>query len=373
MRDKMGFLRIVICCWNIMIILCNQGNAENGSDDSNGFAFDGNWKIRPDTRVVLRVPFEKILEGEWPQMYIAILNKSETPIKLIDMFDSREQMIFQARETPSGLNLTRPEFIPNWPRLQSWRYGYITELQSYTYKIYDCIKDIGLYYDIYPRGTKEIRVGILTGPDEWVFSNWARIQRLYDRNLDDCTLLTSVNYSVELDLPIRKALIDNDTYLYYARTRICRIPDGATPRFDWDKEKSMLTVHFDGVDIPPFVYYARMYDFIEWTAEVAPHQEVLAALKREMEQELQSIRPIEQADDATSAPVPSDSSVLTNTSLSTVTTVAETQISSGALLQSSANPSAARSAWRPWLFWILVAAGILMPICWVFIHLIVDL
>ncbi len=242
--------------------------------------FPKRYTVRPDTQLVLKVPYSKVLYGEIPHIYVGIKNDSKAPLKLSSMFDcdTCNQLLFEARMELDGDNLTQPPFIPSWDKLAaSTDFVELAQGESW---LYETQKSQILYnYNILPDKTIEIRIALLTGPGEWVFSDWVHLQRLNNQPLDKADIVSTIDFSTIKDLPIRKATIEDQTYLFVARTRIARIPNGATPRFEWDKKKQLLTVHFEGVDVPPLVHFVRMIETRQWSPQTAPHMEELKSLK----------------------------------------------------------------------------------------------
>jgi len=78
------------------------------------------YKVREDARVLLKIPYDTILQGEMLRvLFVGIQNFTDTPIKLMPTLVSvaRNQVYYQARSEPGGKNLTKPENIPFWEKL----------------------------------------------------------------------------------------------------------------------------------------------------------------------------------------------------------------------------------------------------------------
>lgn len=257
--------------------------------------------VRKDVILDLRMPYSKILSGESPHIYLGIKNGGDKPLNIdADFgFETWNQLLNEARGTDSEDNLTRPEFIPTWESLEKSvakkNFGFDI-LKNGEWQIYAkngiARSSIRWNYDILPRGTRQIRVSLMTGENEWAFSDWVPLQRLNERKLHDCKTIEILFEGTGRSRMIKQAVIDGETYLFLVNrsngSRIARVPEGATPRFEVFKKvvegmtKRTLVIHFDGVNIPPVVHDIVNILTLEGTAETAPHLEVLKDLEKTM-------------------------------------------------------------------------------------------
>jgi len=207
-----------------------------------------------------------------------------------------------------------------------------------------------------------MRVGFLVGSNEWVFSEWVPIRRLKDQHLRDGEVIETVDYKGISDpLPIRMKEINGDKYLFFTDVRFARVPDGASPRFDWDPEAYQLAVHFDGVDIPPLVYDAAKYLNLEWTPKTAPHMVAREELKAELESAGDTDVPTPEPDPVADPPS-NDIQPAPKKAEDTVTPAPPPQSSEAASPEPEAEPSPARRIWPTLLVLLLIAGGTVLVI-----------
>lgn len=257
--------------------------------------------IRDDVTLDLRIPYDTILFGEMPHIYIGIKNEGEDPLQINTdfMFETWNQMLYETRGEGSIDNLTRPEKMPDWKgledRVKSEQIGFETleqnESQIYARNGGKPTHQLSWNYDIIPEGTEQMRVSLLVGENEWAFSNWVRVTRLNDKVnwLTNQTEIHTILGGTVREQKIRQADINGERYLFLASkrngTRIARVPEGASPRFEVVGEnlERKLVIHFDGVDVPPVVHRIASIETLEGSSETTPHLEVLRSLERAMD------------------------------------------------------------------------------------------
>lgn len=243
-----------------------------------------NHQVRPGGLLVVRPAYEVLLENEDAEVYIGIKNLSDVPLKLLSLIsvNTQDQLLFQARTGPDGENTTQPNFVPWWGRLASERFQ---EIGANEYVVFGS-SDFTQRYSFFPPEANEIRVGLLTGPEEWLLSEWVPMRRLEGQRVEDAAVVGIVEMGTgdrTWQLIIRKARIGDDEYLFLRHRRIARVPPGARPRFEFNRERGNehLIIHFDGVDVPPLVL---LNEPSGWTPETAPHLQVLEDFKLELEE-----------------------------------------------------------------------------------------
>jgi len=112
---------------------------------------------------------------------------------------------------------------------------------------------------------KSIRAQVLIGPGQWVTSEPVTI-KVIERDTSRAPVVFENVYmrphGAARPMRIRRVAIDGKQYLFSgaerARGRICEVPTGATPKFEWDPRTALLTVRFAGVDAPPVRYNYKM-------------------------------------------------------------------------------------------------------------------
>lgn len=263
--------------------------------------------MREDVTLDLRIPYSKILYGEIPLIYLGIKNEGDKPLNIdADFrFNSDNQLVYEARGADSEDNLTRPEFIPTWERLVkavAQNHSGFENLKKRDYRIFATygkrLFPLSLSYDVLPKGTQKLRVSMLTGENEWVFSQWVPLERLNERKLHECETIETIFKGSIYEHTIKQAVIDGERYLFLANpingTRIARVPDRATPRVETLKKvvggmtERTLIIHFDGVDVPPVIHDLHNIATLEGSAETTPHLEVLKSLEKAMFERMSS-------------------------------------------------------------------------------------
>ena len=289
--------------------------ADSGSDDRL-FGLPEGQRIREDVQVILKIPYEVVLRGEDAIMFLGIKNHSDTPLKLDGGGDREVQYIAQARTGPQGENLTNPKYIPEWGRLDENFFMLARDISKGESVVKWRRHMFSPGYDMVPPGTREIRVGLLTNPEEWAFSDWVPIRRLDDRWLNEEDVIYEYEYADHgFTLPVRQVEIEGDEYLFNSRYRFAKLPPGATPRFEFfidDRKGPLLRTHFDGVDVPPQLTDVGVMRELEWTPEIAPHATILEELRAELEGEQEgsgkAVRQEEDSEGASSGAAPTPES-----------------------------------------------------------------
>jgi len=243
--------------------------------------FPADITIRDDAEVLLRFPYEVLLADEWSDGYYAIRNLGDKPltIQATPPVYTGDLVFFEARADEASPVIADMDYWPNWELLTSR--NPLKHLEKNEYEWYEIIRT-GYAGSIASLSvsTRESRVGFLTGPDEWVFSEWTPIRRINER-IEDGDVLLEFTTPMGSFSTVRMCEVQGVNYIFLQRRRIARVPEGATPRAVWDNEAEHLTIHFDDVDIPAVVYHYLQP--VEWTPETVPHMAVLEDLKAELE------------------------------------------------------------------------------------------
>ncbi len=130
-------------------------------------------------------------------------------------------------------------------------------------------------------GTNEVYMEMYLGGGQWVtsdvrsvviFPRPATIPVLFSGAY---VLLVRGYYGPEIEtnnFTVGRVEYGGDNYLYNLRswTRFCRIPPGASFRFEMDEASSVLTVHFDGTQELPLVFMVRMQEIIQGSSYTTP-------------------------------------------------------------------------------------------------------
>ena len=239
-------------------------------------------EIRKDVILRLVIPYPVIVRNESAHIYIGIQNVSDKLLEIGDLeLDSKYQLMWQVRSKSGGVNIGRTAFVPEW--------GQKAILGDDNYYDTDSLKPLKYgesmiiwpYYR-FPDETKEVRAALLVGPKQWVLSEWVPLRYAEKTKVSKKQNVFTAKRKVGPGTDIYNIKIEDSSYLMTS-SRIARIPEGAKPRFEWDIDKYELTVHFDGVQVPPLVHYVPMIQARKWTADIAPHAKVLKDMKATFE------------------------------------------------------------------------------------------
>ena len=299
-------MRTIICNFVMAFVLAGIGEFAKAHPSRSDWgelptSLSDDYTVREDARVLLEIPYDTIIQGEPLRVFfVGIQNFSGSPIKILQSTGALElyQVHHQARAEPNSDNLTRPESIPFWEKLEFEMRGVVYKsLQDGDFQIID-----RMTLSI-PGGSREMRVGFLVGPNEWIFSEWVPVHRVNEQSLQDGEIIASVEYpGIPDPLPVRIIAINGDKYLFFSDVRFARVPDGASPRIDWDSRSRQLVVHFDGIGIPPLITYMPQRQTIEWTPETAPHMVVRERMKAELERARDAGAPTPEPDPVAAPP-----------------------------------------------------------------------
>lgn len=317
--------------------------------------------IRDDISLYLVQPYENLIIGESPNYYLGIKNRSKDDLLLNlggdldtgELWYSSGQMLVEARNETSNDNLTRPDRIPEWskiePALEPSKYGYIEIKSGETEILGSKVTPPGKLqfdYNTFPERADEFRIGILVGPNEWTFSNWTHSpRRLMTIRRKNGEALAKLRISQLEEYPVQKLNIEGTDYLFLLGTRICILPSGVVPRIQQDGEglETKLVVHFPNTDYEPVVHHVNSMATLSGPSELVPHLAALNELKAKLK---------------------ADNSVLTGSSeppaaLDTITTV-ESRIeepSGVGVVKPIEEPGQKSSNWWLWLVGVLVVFG----------------
>jgi hypothetical protein len=272
-KMKLRYLQgVIICMVSSAFTLKGQDSLPQGCT------------LRQGTEVVLRIPYNAVFEDEYPVIYTGIKNLSAAPLKLSRCLSAEAfyQVMYETRTGLTGKIQTEAKFIPTWDSL-------ISPMNSFqdfeTLKQNDCrIYPLELLapYKILSELSSEIRIGFLTGPNEWAFSNWAKLRTLKGQKVVDFEPMQTFIQKDGHGLKIRLTMIEGVSYLFVDGYRAARVPDGSQLRFEWNKEKNLLIIHFDGVNVPPVIHYVPMIETRKGSPETTPHLIALEALKAQL-------------------------------------------------------------------------------------------
>jgi hypothetical protein len=245
--------------------------------------FPSEITIRNNVKVLLSFPYEELFADEWISGFLAIQNLGDEPltIQTPPPAETGDQIIYEFRASSDSTVVSTVPFWPEWELMTSR--NPLTNLNRGDYVWHD-IDRIGYTVRMAPSGTNEARAGIITGTNEWAFSEWTPIKRNNDRVEDGVVLLEFIfdrGGFAPASRIVRMANVQNESYIFYQKIRIARVPERASPRAVWDNDSGHLTIHFDGIDIPACIF--RISQPVEWTPETVPHMQVLENLKAELE------------------------------------------------------------------------------------------
>ncbi len=277
-----------ICIFTIVLVVGTQ----NGFADDRLFGLPDGQRINEDVQLVLKIPYEVVLYDESHHIYLGVKNRSDEALKLIGSLDvapAWHQFLYQSRSAPDGKNLTNPEFIPDWDGVDNFvveEFRHYDELNKGESAVYMRHRGgLKANYDILPPGTREIRISLLTGPDEWAFSDWVPIRRLDNRRLVEEKVIYEYEWH-NIPFRVMKIEIDGEVYLFRHYTLLAKLPEGATLRFEFSIEERtkipILKTYFDGVDVPSQITRVQAILEREWTPEIALHATMLEELRAQM-------------------------------------------------------------------------------------------
>ncbi len=132
----------------------------------------------------------------------------------------------------------------------------------------------------YEDGYGRLRALYLVGDKEYIASNWISIEVLRE-DIADGAEMFELDYGSEVGYkaPIYIKSLNGERWLFIHRNRISKIPKGATPRFEVDKETAVLSVYFDGTDYEPVLHNVRMIRTLSGPRELVPHLYAVDDLK----------------------------------------------------------------------------------------------
>jgi hypothetical protein len=360
--------RSVICMFVIVLNFAVQAGYADPAADDRLFGLPDGQRINEDVQLVLKIPYEVVLYDESHHIYLGVKNRSDEVLRLQWGGDDWEQLLFQARSEAAEDNLTAPKFIPEWSRVESIINEHMDrlEIKQNEHRIYMRHRiELNANYDILPPGTREIRIGLLTGPEEWAFSDWVPIRRLDDRRLVEEEVIYEYEWH-NITFRVRKVEIEGEVYLFRHYTRLAKLPEGATPRFEFYIEEKtkipILKTYFDGVDVPPQITRVQAILEREWTPEIAPHATMLEELRAQMrgeretpEEDAPAQQHLPEPDPVTAPPtdeVPPEPEAIEDTA----SPAAPPQSTEDTAPESATDPTPART-WPVLLVLLLIAGG----------------
>jgi hypothetical protein len=247
--------KIISCsirvCFFACILICQ-------SDDVH-FALPPSERVKENVlQLDLKIPHEVVIKGERPHIYLGVKNLSDTPFRHICGWlhsDVAEQLYFQARNNVNGPNLTTPIFLPSWKRIDDkTKLDGLCRLEKGEFIRHNHSRGhLNPAYDIIPPGTREIRIGILLGSNEWAFSKWVAVRRLDEVVLNEQQILSSIQYPA-INTPhliyVRRASVGDESHLFIQAVRCHIIPKHKTPVVDsiWNAELKTLLIYSNFVD-----------------------------------------------------------------------------------------------------------------------------
>jgi hypothetical protein len=279
--------------------------------------------IRDDINLYLVQPYENLIIGEGPNYYLGIKNSSKDDLLLNlggdldtgELWYSSGQMLVEARKETSDDNLTRPEWIPEWskiePALEPSKYGYIEIKSGETEILGSKVTPPGklqFNYNVFPDGADEFRIGILVDSNEWVFTNWTHsLKRINTIHRKSGEVLANLKISQLEEHPVQKLNIEGTDYLFLLGTRVCILPEGVTPVIEQEGEslEAKLIVSFPNTDYEPVVHHANSMTTLSGPPELVPHLAAFNELKVRLEADV-------SANEQTDLPQSVDSSTPTS-------------------------------------------------------------
>ena len=264
------------------------------ADNNPLYGLPAGQRIRPEVSAYLAVPYKVLLGTEYPHLYFAVKNGSDSPIELPGdtSTNSESQFLCQARDA-RGNNLTKPKRFPDWVKVMD-QFAYCDKqllppivIESGEYKIFNYAEGkLTFYYNIIPAEADEIRFGLLVGTNEWAFSNWEPVRRLAERPVEGEELVGNLERSPSNLYPLRRAKIEGVDYLFMNNSRIARLPENISPSFSqFEKHGQIyLTTHFNNPSLPDHVTQVSLARSIQWTPATAPHAAAYEALLNKLKQ-----------------------------------------------------------------------------------------
>jgi hypothetical protein len=231
--------------------------------------------------LTLNVPYTTLLYREKFRYTIRLRNHSKHALPVIvDPFKASGKQVFISMErgvtkyrgpwhvdgAPAGYGdrVYRVERDGNWELVAKKATAVLQPGQSVEW---DGTQLDPLHFFIWDGLPKSIQAQVLIGPGQWVSSNvvpFKTVRRDMSRSpvvFDNVYLVGPKK--VRKPAKGRRVAIGEKGYLFAGRQRpvgrICEIPKGATPKFEWNPVAAILTVRFPGADVPPVRYdYKRM-------------------------------------------------------------------------------------------------------------------
>lgn len=258
--------------------------------DDRLFGLPEGHSIREGARVLLKVPYELVLPHEKVHLYVGIKNTEDESIEICET-SNVYQFHFQARAEAGEEELRKFPVMP-WGHIQKMKLtGFSWMLQKGQRLLFRShMYDFRTGGNLFPPGTREIRVCILVGEKEWIVSDWVPARMLDDMPLNEQPVVMEIHRpEANITLPVHQVEIDGRAYVFVSHHRAARVPQGADVRFEMDANpitfRRLLSVHFDGTDVPKLVWDVTPWVTREWTPETAPHNVVFEAMKEELQGE----------------------------------------------------------------------------------------
>lgn len=265
-------------------------------------------KVNKDIILDLKVGYESVPYGENFKIYLGIKNAGKKPLGLHKDFliaDQHEQLFFEAISSKADKQITQADWMPWWKRLEKLNDDQLISLEPNQYLLLSSSPRpsenwvyLSMNYPITPMGTQKIRASLLTGPNEWAFSEWIAIDRLglAEADIFDAPVIKKFTYIKtrleHRECEIRKARVQNEDYLYISLSgsrsshRMARIPEGASPRIEIEGEnlETKVVVHFDGSEHKPLVHWVSQIRTLEGSVETAPHLKIVQEIEKKMKE-----------------------------------------------------------------------------------------
>ena len=279
MRVRSVFLVAIATCICAMQTLTGHSNEQHELELENR-TFAGNV-VEDGVQFSISMPYTVLFRDEIPRVIYVFRNTSESPVDVGRQFlGVKEQKIYDPRpqsrlwfQFSDGHNLsveTNSQVGRNWHAIKDGfdERDLLGPNQS-ALMMGEYRQGFDRYYE---GGYDHVRALYMVGDGEYIASNWISIEVLSE-DIASGAEMFEVDYGSEVGYkaPIYLKSLHDERWIFIHRNRISKIPKGATPRFEMDKETAVLSVYFDGVDYEPVIHNVRMIKTLSGPRELVPH------------------------------------------------------------------------------------------------------
>jgi len=261
----MAGLRLVVLC------LASLAGAAIGGEPRNG----------PLPTVALNIPYKTVLRAENVQFTVVLRNGAKTSLPYIaEPAKAAARQVFMrvergVRDYTGPWHVDGPLNFPGFRVRTVEKDGHWDAvLEAATALLrpggtveWDGSRFSELLFYVTEGMPKSIQAQVLIGPGRWVASDPVPI-KIINKELEQFPVVFENVYAVgprKVRRParIRRVQIEGEDYLFTdGGGRICGVPRGCTPKFIWEPDAGLLTVHFPGTRVPPVLYNYRQMQVI---------------------------------------------------------------------------------------------------------------